>query len=855
MSTDGRTSGGATGPEHVDTVVIGSGFGGSVSAYRLAAAGLSVVVLERGRAHAPGQFPRTPEELGRAFWAPADGLHGLFDVRSFRAFDSVVAAGLGGGSLIYANVLLRKDEHWFADAQPLPGGGHESWPLGRADLEPHYDAVEKMLGATPYPLDRTPYDDTPKAHALRAAADRLGLEFRLPPLAVSFAPSPAADPVPGRPLDPRPYGNLHGAGRRTCRLTGACDLGCNEGAKNTLDHTYLSAARHHGADLRTGHEALRVRALPGGGYAVDYVRHDTTAGPRGRAAGPTRATLRCDRLILAAGTYGTTYLLLRSRTHLPALCPALGTRFSTNGDLLGFAVNARADGRPRPLLPSRGPVITASLRLPDALDDGTGAASGAASERGGYIEDGGYPEFVQWLVESARVPQGLSRATRFALGRVRARLTASPDPALSKELSDLLGRGLLSSTSLPLLGMGRDIPDGVMTLRDGRLDVAWTMDASAAYFRRLRAHMRDTARAMGAAYADNPLWYTRRVVAAHPVGGAPMSRHPDAGVCDPFGEVHGHPGLYIADGSALPGPVGTNPSLTIAALADRMSERLLETRTVRRASRPVPARPAGNDEHPPAVGGVDEPSPAVGGNGEHPPAVGGNGEHPPAVGGNGKHPPAADSNDVPLPAVARRYTPATSLVFTESMSGHYTPLAEHPCAPPATGHAPSSLRCSARLTVTVDDVPAFLADPDHEARVDGWLDLPGHGGRRPLLDGRLALFPADDLGTGTGRTMEYRLSLTDGVGRGLLFAGRKQLTEGAPAGLWRETTTLPFRLSTRDGANGTAATGTLRLGPLDFARQLASFRVSGLGAPAAVGGFGRFFLRGLRHIYLRGSPA
>jgi cholesterol oxidase len=152
--------------------------------------------------------------------------------------------------------------------------------------------------------------------------------------------------------------------------------------------------------------------------------------------------------------------------------------------------------------------------------------------------------------------------------------------------------------------------------------------------------------------------------------------------------------------------------------------------------------------------------------------------------------------------------------------------------------------------VTVDDVPAFLADPDHEARVDGWLDLPAHGGRRPLLDGRLALFPVDDPGTGTDRTMEYRLGLTDGAGRELVLLGRKRLTAGAPSGLWRETTTLPFRLSPPDDGHGTAATGTLRLRPLDFARQLASFRASGPGGPAAMGQFGRFFLGRLRHIYL-----
>ncbi|WP_225828331.1 GMC oxidoreductase [Streptomyces naphthomycinicus] len=791
--------------EHVDAVVVGSGFGGAVAAYRLAEAGLSVVVLERGRAYPPGGFARTPAEFARAFWDPAAGLYGLFDVWSFRGCDAVVASGLGGGSLIYANVLLRKDEHWFAERQPLPGGGHESWPVDRADLEPHYDAVERMLGATPYPLDRPGYADTPKTLAMREAAAALGLEFRLPPLAVAFAPEPGAAPGPGLPLAGPGYGNLHGAARRTCRLCGECNIGCNEGAKNSLDLTYLSAARTRGADLRTGHEAQAVRPGPRGGYLVDYVRHPVPEPPQPPEPGsrPTAATLACDRLVLAAGTLGTIRLLLRSRNRLPGLGPALGTRFSGNGDTLSFLLRAKdgSTGRSRPLNPSQGPVITSALRLPDALDGVPGAG------RGGYIEDGGYPQFVQWLAEGARGPQQLSRAARFLTRRLADRIGLAPRHHLSGDLSDLLGDGLLTSTSLPLLGMGRDTPDGELRLRGGRLDVSWTAANSADGLRRIRSAMRRIADVLGAGYADNPLWHLGRTVTVHPLGGAPMGHRPETGVCDPFGEVYGHPGLYIADGSAMPGPVGVNPSLTIAALADRMSTRMLEAR----------------------AGGGAAPA--------------------------------------PRPAYTRR----TALVFTETMRGYYVPGAADPAAAERGGRREPF---TFRLTVTADGLHAFLDDPGHEARADGWLESPACGGRRPVVRGRFHLFAPTGhdngpttLGTapdeGVRRVLRYRLHFTDAEERPRTFAGAKRLTHGAPLRLWSETTELPFRVlagHTTDPSYGESAVlgaGRLRLGPADLARQLATFRTTGPGGAAALARFGEFFLGRLRESYAPriGRPA
>lgn len=556
--------------EQVDAVVVGSGFGGSVSAYRLAEAGQDVVLLERGRSYPPGSFPRNPRAMSRSFWDPSEGLQGMFDVWTFGAFDSIVSSGLGGGSLIYANVLIRKDERWFVCADPLPGGGYENWPLDRADLDPHYDVVERMLQATPYPFDAPAYATTRKTLAMQEAAGKLGLEWSLPPLAVSFATEPGAEPAIGMPLADAPYGNLHGVQRKSCRLCGECNIGCNDGAKNSLDHTYLSAAAAEGADLRSRCEVRTLQALDGGGYRVGYIEH--LPENEGRDVDledlPLR-TIRCKRLVLAAGTYGTTLLLLRNRERLPGLSDALGTKFSGNGDLLTFLMPEDEASHVRPFGATEGPTITSAIRVPDGVDgdDCTG--------RGFYVQDGGYPGFAEWIAETSG-PKSLLRIGAFLGKWLLTTFGMAPDNNLGAELSDLLGDGALSAGALPLLGMGRDVPDGVMSLKGQRLDVQWTSATSREYFERMRETMQQIADVLGTGYLDNPMWFFRRIVTVHPLGGAPMGTRPGEAVCDVDGEVFGQPGLYVADGAAMPGPVGPNPSLTIAAMADRMCTRMLE---------------------------------------------------------------------------------------------------------------------------------------------------------------------------------------------------------------------------------------------------------------------------------------
>ena len=368
---------------HFDAVIVGSGFGGSVMAYRLAEAGLRVCLLERGKKYPPGSFPRSPYRMRKNFWDPSEGLHGLYNFWSFRGLDVLISSGLGGGSLIYANVLIRKDEKWFVKEDVL-NGGYEYWPVTRAELDPHYDAVEKMLRPQKYPFDQAPYNETSKTRAFKEAAERLGLKPFLPNLAVTFANEGEA-PVPGEPIREE-HPNLHHRTRYTCRLTGECDFGCNYGSKNTLDYNYLSEAERHNAHLMTRCEVRAFEPRDGGGYAVHYVRHDPEReGRKTDTSSLPLQTITADRLVLSAGTLGSTFLLLKNRSAFPRISRRLGTRFGGNGDLLTFAVRTSeevgGERVPRVIDPGYGPVITSAIRVGDELDGEEG--------RGFYLEGGG----------------------------------------------------------------------------------------------------------------------------------------------------------------------------------------------------------------------------------------------------------------------------------------------------------------------------------------------------------------------------------------------------------------------------------------------------------------------------------
>jgi cholesterol oxidase len=569
--------------EHFDAVIIGSGFGGSVMAYRLAEAGLRVCLLERGKAYPPNSFARSPIRMRNNFWDPSHGQYGLFNIWAFKDSGALVSSGLGGGSLIYANIIIRKDEKWFVREQPNKDG-YEYWPVTRKDLDPHYDRIARMMNIQEYPLKHKPYDKTLKTLALREAAGKLNLNWIPLNLAVSFRTRPVGKPDEDDPLNPPLVGepiqelhrNIHNMTRYTCRLCGECDIGCNYGSKNTLDYNYISEAHRLGAEVKTLCEVRWIAPRDSGhGYTVKYVQHDLKReNLKTNTHKLEHLTITCDRLILSAGTFGTPFILFKSRKAFPHLSDKLGARFSVNGDLLSFIIKSKEKNNggevARLLDPSFGPVITSAIRLGDALD-GQGEKG-----RGFYIEDGGNPYFLSWAAELTGFVNILRRLALFGKRFFKYRLGFSRHAPLDDEIAQLIGDCVSSKSSMPVLTMGRDFANGTMTFDGTFMDCDWTMKKSKDYYKRVVSVVSGIAGALNATYADNPAYqYFHQVLTAHPLGGCAMALTKDEGVVDSCGEVFDYPGLYIADGSVMPGPVGPNPSMTIAAMSDRFADHVI----------------------------------------------------------------------------------------------------------------------------------------------------------------------------------------------------------------------------------------------------------------------------------------
>jgi cholesterol oxidase len=529
--------------DHYSAVVVGSGYGGAIAADRIARAGRDVCVLERGKELHPGEYPNSAlsavheiqVHTPKAHHGPATG---MFDFHVGPDITVLTGCGLGGTSLINANVALEPGDAVFDD---------ERWPreLRRRPeaLRPYMRTAKSMLGSTPYPRS---WPDLPRLAAMRRAAESLGREVIRPDLNVTFTDGP----------------NAVGVRQNACTLCGDCCSGCNYGAKNTVLMNYLPDAYAHGAHIFTEVDVRSVRRQDGK-WRVDF---EVPADP---GAAPEFVT--ADIVVLAAGTLGSTQILLRSRDLGLPVSDRLGHGFSGNGDVLAFAYDTDSSVRGVGVgddVPAQdttvGPAITGLI---DMRDSGT--------------ED-------SLIIEDGAVPGALAAVLPLALNVASDGIPEKNTKRLRELASIPFGshRGPVGRT-LTYLVMSTDDADGRMVLENDQVHVEWPECGQQPAFVRDNGILATATRALHGTQTPDPLWawtHERSLITVHPLGGCAMADDASSGVVDHKGQVFDpagggvHDGLYVCDGSVVPLALDVNPLVTISALAERTAAMMIEER-------------------------------------------------------------------------------------------------------------------------------------------------------------------------------------------------------------------------------------------------------------------------------------
>ena len=524
----------------VDVVVVGSGFGGSVTALRLAEKGFRVLVLEAGRRFEDEDFARTSWDVPRYLWAPRLGCYGVQRIHRLPDVVILAGAGVGGGSLNYANTLYTPPRAFFEDPQWADVADWE------AELSPHDATARRMLGESEHPCDG-PVED-----AMRRTAEAMGVghTFRRTPVAVYFG-------KPGETVDD-PYFGGAGPRRTGCTQCGNCMVGCRVGAKNTLVKNYLALAEGLGVEVRAMRTVTRVGVVPGSGAdgsaPVHRVLHERT----GPVTGRDRQVVTARHVVLAAGTWGTQSLLhaMRDEGELPGLSERLGHLTRTNSEAL---LGAMLDKVPEGVDLSRGVAITASFH-PDEHTHVENVRYGKGSNAMGLLATiavpggTGRPRWVEALRTVLRDPRPLLRVSpivrRFSERMVIGLVMQSHDNSLR-----VTGRrGLLGRTLTSTQGHGEPNPTHIP-----------------AGARSMEVLAEQLSEATGRYATTGGSWFDVLDVpmTAHFLGGAAIGSTPERGVVDGYHRVWGYPGLHVVDGAAVSANLGVNPSLTITAQAER----------------------------------------------------------------------------------------------------------------------------------------------------------------------------------------------------------------------------------------------------------------------------------------------
>ena len=792
-------------PTRCDVVVIGSGYGGAIAASRAARAGQHVCVLERGREHPSGSFPNRLDQGKDELQIDSPHGHigresGLYDFRAAGDMMAFVGCGLGGTSLVNANVAVRPDPRLFQEGRFPSELQSDTDGAFERELELGFRRAEDMLRVTPYPRT-APH--LPKLEALEASANRLGLPMWRPPLAVSFDAHQAD----------------HGVDQQACVGCGDCVSGCNYRAKNTVDRNYLPDAYAHGAQIFT---EISVRAIApatssgtssaGGKTSGWYVYFQVTEAGRESFAAP-ELFIHADVVILAAGTLGSSEILLRSRQRGLSLSSRLGRGFSGNGDVLAFAYNAdqevrgiglgdQAPNLARPV----GPCITG------IIDHREGPV-----RDGLIIEEGAIPGLLSpilpqlfktlSLIDGEDTDQGIGDRASEWLRIIESRLRGAYHGAMRNTQTFLV----MSHDSN--IGGNRSYDDGgILELEDDRVRVRWPEVGERPIFARIDDVLRRASAAVGATYDRNPLWSDllgKKLITVHPLGGCGIGRNAREGVVDHKNRVFSgstgtdvHPGLYVCDGAVLPHSIGINPFMTISALAERALAHMARDR----------------DWH------IDYDAPG--------------------------------HRRVPVHEEQR-----PGLRFTERMSGHYIDSRKR-----------DRTTLSFVATIMIADLPKMLAEPSHGARLMATVEAPALS-RAPLsaTDGHFYLLYRDPTQP-NARRMRYEMTLRSEEGDTFFFLGTKQVQGHDGSHAWADTTQMSYTVFAGADASGRiVGSGEVRIANQDMLRQLRTMQVTGLERDASDGGpqdggdidrqrrhhllsFLRFFGQSLVDVYLGDKP-
>ncbi|MEV4561849.1 GMC family oxidoreductase [Kitasatospora sp. NPDC049285] len=526
-----------------DVVVVGSGFGGSVAALRLTEKGYRVAVLEAGRRFDRDELPSTSWDTRNYLWAPGLGLYGIQRIHLLRNVLILAGAGVGGGSLNYANTLYVPPKPFFEDRQ----WAHiTDW---QSELAPFYDQAQRMLGVRLNPTL------TPSDVHLKEAAEAMGCgdTFHMAPVGVFFGDGQDADgaarTVPGAEV-PDPYFGGAGPSRKACTECGECMTGCRHGAKNMLTENYLYLAERNGAEILPLTTVKRLRPH-GEGYALDVLPTDART-RRARRAGAR--TVTAERVVVAAGTYGTQTLLHRMREggQLPGISARLGHLTRTNSEaLVGAQTSDRRYGERVDF--TRGVAITSSIH-PDENTHIEPVRYGRGSNAMGALSiqqvagAGRGPRWLRYLAAVGRHPWIFAQSMnqhRWSEKTIIGLVMQSLDNSLTVSLKTSgPGKGKLTSRQ----GHGAPNPSWIPAAEEGA--------------RALAASINGFAGSTAGEIFDIPL-------TAHFLGGCPIGDSADTGVVDPYHRLYGYPGISVVDGSAVSANLGVNPSLTITAQAER----------------------------------------------------------------------------------------------------------------------------------------------------------------------------------------------------------------------------------------------------------------------------------------------